>query len=59
MTKFIQKLLADLTGILGESAHKKSAANVATVSASSQEDNKKNVDQEPGNIGKHDARMIN
>ncbi len=58
MTKFIRKLLADITGILGESVHKKSAANVATASASIQEDNKKNVDHEPDNLGKHGARMM-
>ena len=54
-----QKLRADLTGVLGETAHKNSVANLATASASSQDDSKKNVDHEPRNIGKYGSRTIN
>ena len=54
-----QKLLADLTGVLGETAHKMSLANAETASASSLDDNKKNVDHEPDSISMQDSRTIN
>ena len=54
-----QKLRADLTSVLAESAHNKSVAYVATASASSLDDNKKNVDLEAGNTERYDSRTIN
>jgi formylglycine-generating enzyme required for sulfatase activity len=55
MTKFFQKLLTDLSGILGKSAHKNSVANDTLAESSNLDDSKKNIAREAGNLTNDDS----